>query len=118
MSVMEEIGLAWEKAAPKLEAALDVALGNLKTVGGEAYERGRDAAKDLADSVRLVATGELDADVAEAGRQRALERLELIADGCKEAAGREAIATARMWLKIAGDVGMAAARIGIAAALV
>mgnify|MGYP001577891039 FL=1 len=34
--VTEEIGRAWDKAAPKLEASLDVALDNLKTVGGEA----------------------------------------------------------------------------------
>lgn len=113
----DALGAAISSAATDARVLAGKYLTDLEGIGGEAAVHGRAVAAALADAVKEVAAGKVSADVASDVVARYLAALGEVAGAASEAAAQASIRRAKEGLTILAQVGIAAARLAIAAAL-
>lgn len=111
-----ELSAALRDAGPKAQAVLERALADAEKIGGEVARRAAETSQLMARMLKDAAAGQISPDVAELAAGRYLDALGELALGAEEAAARAAIARVRDGIEAAWGVGLALARVGIAAA--
>lgn len=109
------VAAAVKEGGLKAVALAEATVRDAVALGGEAGARAAEAATVLTETLADVAAGRLTPEAGRVIADRALEALDEVKRGAKEAAQRVAAQRARDGLALAKDVGLAALRVALVA---